>query len=364
MTWQQYEADLEDRPRGPASRGSTGERTGRSRRDGCTSRKRTGGNGRWASRRWRTRSSSRPWSTVLNADLRGGLPGLLLWVPARAQPARCAGRALRSGLMRKKVNWVLDADIRGFFDTIDHEWLVKFVEHRIADRRILRLIQKWLKAGVSRGRAVVEDGARDAARSGGFAAARERVPALRLRPVGPAVAEAAMPRGDVIVVRYADDFVLGFQHASRRRAVPGRLCGSGCEQFGLELHPEKTRLIEFGRFAAQNRRAARRRETGDLRLPGLHAHLREASRARTFLLKRKTIEEADAGQAASDPGRAASRRRHRPIGRQGDGWDAWCAGTSRTTPSRRTSPHWDRSGLRSVRHWHRALRRRSQTSIV
>ena len=99
--------------------------------------------------------------------------------------------ALYVGLLTKKVNWVLDADIRGFFDTIDHEWLVKFVEHRIADRRVVRLIQKWLNAGV------LEDGKRT--RSGGgtpqggsiIAAAGERLPPLRVRPVGPAMAAEA-----------------------------------------------------------------------------------------------------------------------------------------------------------------------------
>jgi group II intron reverse transcriptase/maturase len=109
------------------------------------------------------------------------------------RPGRSQHQALDAlwvGIMRKKVNWILDADIRGFFDHLSHEWLVKLVEHRIADRRILRLIQKWLRAGVS-GREVVEDGNRDSARGSGFAAAGQRVPALRFRSVGPALAKTS-----------------------------------------------------------------------------------------------------------------------------------------------------------------------------
>ena len=118
--------------------------------------------------------------------------------------------AFSVGITRKKVNWVLDADVRDYFTSLDHSWLVKFLEHRIADRRVLRLIQKWLTAGV------IEDGEwsafrRDAARSVGFDAACERLPALRLRPVGPPV-EERHARGDVVVVRFADDFVVGFEH--------------------------------------------------------------------------------------------------------------------------------------------------------
>ena len=107
---------------------------------------------------------------VLNAIYEVDFLGFLLRVPAGAQPAQCAGRAVRSGSRRRKVNWVLDADIRGFFDAIDHEWLVKFVEHRIADQRVVRLVKKWLNAGV------LEDGERDRS-GGGDAAGRQCQPA-------------------------------------------------------------------------------------------------------------------------------------------------------------------------------------------
>ena len=103
--------------------------------------------------------------------------------------------ALAVGITRKKVNWVLDADIRDFFTGLDQSWLVKFLEHRIADKRVLRLIQKWLRAGVIEDGEWSETRGGDGARGVGFAAARERLPALRVRPVGRPVAAAARARG-------------------------------------------------------------------------------------------------------------------------------------------------------------------------
>src|SRR6516162_9197582 len=159
--------------------------------------------------------------------------------------------ALAVGLERKKVNWVLDADTRGFFDNLSHEWTVKFVEHRVADRRVIRLIQKWLKAGVS------EDGQWSETSKGTPQGA----------VVSPLIANVYLhyafdlwadvwrrkaARGDVIIVRYADDLALGFQH----RADAVRFLDDLKERFakfGLELHQEKTRLIEFGRYAARDR---------------------------------------------------------------------------------------------------------------
>jgi len=160
--------------------------------------------------------------------------------------------ALAVGLRRKKVNWVLDLDVRGFFDTVSHEWLVQFVEHRIADRRILRLIQKWLKAGVSE--------------EGEWTETQVGTPQGAV--VSPLLANIYLhyvfdlwvnqwrrksARGDLIVVRYADDAVLGFEHRAEAEAFLEQL-RERMRKFGLELHPEKTRLIEFGRFAENNRK--------------------------------------------------------------------------------------------------------------
>jgi group II intron reverse transcriptase/maturase len=160
--------------------------------------------------------------------------------------------ALAVGITRTKVRWVLDADIRAFFDTVDHEWLMRFVEYRIGDTRILRLIRKWLKAGV------LEDGVLTATEIG----------TPQGSVISPLLANVYLhyvfdlwaqqwrkrhARGHVIIVRYADDVVCGFEHEEDARAFLAEL-ETRMGAFALSLHPEKTRLIEFGRFAAQDRR--------------------------------------------------------------------------------------------------------------
>jgi group II intron reverse transcriptase/maturase len=189
--------------------------------------------------------------TILNgiyeADFRGFSYGF--------RPGRSPHQALDAlsvGLERKRVNWVLDADIRGFFDHVDHAWLMKFVAHRVADKRILRLIQQWLRAGVMEGGQWKET----------------RVGTPQGAVISPLLANVYLhyvfdlwvevwrekvASGDVIVVRYADDLVVGFEH----RAEAERFLQQFRERlgkFGLELHPDKTRLIEFGRYARSNRK--------------------------------------------------------------------------------------------------------------
>lgn len=160
--------------------------------------------------------------------------------------------ALYTGLLTKKVNWVLDMDIRGFFDAIDHGWLVKFVEHRIADRRVVRLIQKWLNAGV------LEDGTRTRSEQGTpqGGSASPLLANIYLHYVFDLWVQRwrrTQAHGEVIVVRYADDIVVGFQHQSDAEQFRAEL-NDRFSKFALELHPDKTRLIEFGPFAASNRK--------------------------------------------------------------------------------------------------------------
>jgi len=174
------------------------------------------------------------------------------------RPGRSPHRALdalAAGIVRKKVNWVLDADIRGFYDVIDHEWMLKFLEHRIADRRVLRLIRKWLKAGV------IEDGEWSETLEGTpqGSSASPLLANVFLHYVFDLWADQWRRRnahGDMVIVRFADDNIVGFEHQKDAQRflvdLRGRLA-----KFGLELAPEKTRLIEFGRFAAENRRARR-----------------------------------------------------------------------------------------------------------
>ena len=161
--------------------------------------------------------------------------------------------ALTVGIQRKRVNWVLDADIRGFFDNLSHEWTMKFIEHRVADRRILRLIRKWLKAGVS------EDGQWSETKLGtpqGAVASPllANVYLHYLFDLWADVWRRKVAKGDVIVVRYADDLVVGFQHRTEAERFLTEF-RERLAKFGLELHPDKTRLIEFGRFAARDRKA-------------------------------------------------------------------------------------------------------------
>jgi len=170
------------------------------------------------------------------------------------RPGRSQHRALDAlyvGITKRKVNWVIDADIRGFFDNISHEWLMKFLEHRITDRRMLRLLKKWLRAGVS------EDGQWSPTKVGTPQGA----------VISPLYANVFLhyvldlwinewrerhAQGEVIIVRYADDFVIGFREESDARRCLAAL-RERLAKFGLELHPEKTRLFQFGRYAEERR---------------------------------------------------------------------------------------------------------------
>ena len=159
--------------------------------------------------------------------------------------------ALFVGISRRKVNWIIDADIRGFYDNISHQWLMKFVEHRIADRRMLRLVKKWLRAGVS------EDGEWSPTKVGTPQGAVisplfANVFLHYVLDLWIQVWRKRQAKGEVTIVRYADDFVIGFREESDARKGLAAL-GERLAKFGLALHPEKTRLIEFGRYAEERR---------------------------------------------------------------------------------------------------------------
>ena len=208
--------------------------------------------------------------------------------------------ALATGILRKKVNWVFEADIRGFFDAIDHGWMVKFLEHRISDTRILRLVRKWLAAGVLE--------------NGKWSGTPEGTP--QGATISPLLANVYLhysldlwveqwrkrhAKGDAVVVRYADDFVLGFEHEADARRFYREL-DARLRQFRLELHPEKTRLFRFGRFAAERQRK-RSGKARRLRLSRLHAYMRkvEGRPVRAFPAH---LQEADARKAPLPSGRA------------------------------------------------------------
>jgi group II intron reverse transcriptase/maturase len=194
--------------------------------------------------------------------------------------------ALDAGLHRRRVNWVLDADIRGFFDTVDHGWLVKFVEHRIGDRRVVRLIQKWLNAGVQ------HDGTWTPTETG----------TVQGGSISPLLANLYLhyvfdlwvarwrkhpARGDVIVVRYADDFIVGFQTRddAERFLIELR---ERFAKFGLSLHPDKTKLINFGPLARGRWRHGLGPKPGTFDFLGF-THVSGTSRQGRWLLQRKTM---------------------------------------------------------------------------
>ena len=271
--------------------------------------------------------------------------------------------ALYAGLLTRKVNWVLDADIRGFFDTIDHGWLVKFVEHRIADRRVVRLIQKWLNAGVLEDGKRTRSGGGDAAGRQCIAAAGEHLPALRVRPLGPAVAaEAGARRRDRRALRRR--LRGGIPEPGGSRAVPARSWPSGSRKFGLELHPEKTRLLEFGPLrgrATGSERGEGKPETFDF-LGFTHICGKKRSNGR-FTVLRQTMRKRL--QAKLSEVKAELRRRmHDPIPAGGQLAARGGRGHIRYYGVPMNSPALQLFRFQVGRLWHRALSRRSQNGRV
>ena len=289
-------------------------------------------------------------NAIYEADFRGFSYGFR---PGRGQ--HDALDAVWVGLNRK-VNWVLDADIRGFFDAIDHEWMLRFVEHRVADKRILRLIQKWLNAGV------MEDG--------GWKASEEGTP--QGATISPLLANiylhyaldlwvqqwrTKVARGEVIVVRYADDFIVGFQYrddAERfREDLAQRL-----RKFSLELHPDKTRLLEFGRFAAANRRSRGERKPETFDFLGF-THICTVTRAGKFTVKRRSSRKRMTATLKHVKDELMQRRHH-SIPAQGE----WLRSVVNGYYAYHAVPlNFDALvsfQRETLRHWMRALRRRSQ----
>jgi RNA-directed DNA polymerase len=276
------------------------------------------------------------------------------------RPGRSAHRALDAvavGVSVRRVNWILDADIAKFFDTIEHAWLIKFLEHRVADTRVIRLIKKWLYAGV------LEDGE----------ITRSELGTVQGGSISPLLANIYLhyafdlwveqwrrrhARGDMIIVRYADDWVAGFEHradAERfRREVDARL-----KNFGLALHEKKTRLIEFGRFAHANRRRQGQGKPETFDFLGF-THCCGKTRRGRFMVLRLTssIRLRAKLRVVKDKLR---KRMHRPIAEQGQYLRAVVVGHSRyfAVPCNGARVQVFREQV--ARLWHRTLCRRSQT---
>jgi group II intron reverse transcriptase/maturase len=265
--------------------------------------------------------------------------------------------ALYVGILTKKVNWVLDGDISSFFDGIDHEWLVKFIEHRIADQRVVRLIRKWLNAGV------LEEGrwksSEEGTPQGGSAS--PLMANIFLHYVFDLWVHQwrkTKARGDVIVVRFADDFVVGFQHRSDAERLHKDL-EERFDKFKLRLHPEKTRLIEFGYFAANNRRRRGQGKPETFNFLGF-THICGKKRSNgLFTVYRRTISKRD--RAKLKEIKAGLRRRmHQPVPQVGQWLKSVVEGHNRYYGVPSNSQALSSFRFQVARHWFRALRRRSQ----
>src|SRR5215203_5094341 len=279
------------------------------------------------------------------------------------RPGRSAHDAMATlvvGIERKKVNWILDADIRSFFDTVNQDWLIRFVEHRVGDTRMIRLIQKWLKAGV------LEDGIVTVSEQGtGQGAVISPLLAnIYLHYVLDLWVERWRRReatGDVIIVRYADDFIVGFEHeADARRfleAMRQRL-----EEFALSLHPEKTRLIEFGRHAAENRTRRGLGKPETFSFLGF-TFICGKSRKGNFLVKRKTRRDRMRVKLKAIK-QELRRRMHQPIPNQGKWLRQVVKGYFNyfAVPTNKLALATFRDEV--VRRWRQTLRRRSQKTAL
>jgi RNA-directed DNA polymerase len=264
--------------------------------------------------------------------------------------------ALAVGITRRRVNWVLDADIRDFFTSLDHGWLERFLEHRIADRRMLRLIRKWLTAGV------IEDGI--------WSETVEGTP--QGASVSPLLANVYLhyvfdlwadqwrrrhARGDAIIVRFADDYIAGFEHRDDAQRFLIDLRGRLAE-FALELHADKTRLIEFGRFAAKRREARGLGKPETFTFLGF-THICARQRNERFTVRRITDSKRMRAKLRQVKEELA-RRRHQPIPEQG----RWLASVVRghcayyAVPGNSDAVRAFRT--QATRHWCAELRRRGQ----
>ena len=298
-------------------------------------------------------------ATILNeiyeVDFRGFSYGF--------RPGRSPHRALDAlsvGIQRKRVNWILDADIRGFFDNMSHEWTMQFVQHRVADRRILRLIQKWLKAGVS------EDGEWSETKVGTpqGAVISPLLANVYLHYVFDLWLEAwrkKVAKGEVIAVRFADDLVVGFESRADAERFQQEF-EERLEKFGLELHPEKTRLIEFGRFARANRRARGEGEPESFTFLGFTHRCGNNSAGKYTIWRRTARKRLEAKlQQVKQTLRA---RMHEPIPQVGDWLRRVLNGFYQyhAIPGNWASLY--RFRLQIGRYWRHVLQRRSQRGRV
>ena len=266
--------------------------------------------------------------------------------------------ALYTALLTRKVNWILDGDISSFFDGLDHEWLIKFVEHRIADQRVLRLIRKWLNAGVlEEGQWLCSD---EGTPQGGSAS--PLLANVYLHYVFDLWVQhwrKTKAKGDVIVVRWADDFVVGFEHQADAARFHHELA-ERFAKFKLKLHPEKTRVIEFGYFAANNRKRRGKGKPETFNFLGF-THICGKKRSNgMFTVLRRTMSKRKRAKL-KEVKKELRKRMHQRVAEVGKWLRSVVEGHNRYygVPSNQHSLSSFR--FQVVAHWYWSLRRRSQT---
>lgn len=279
------------------------------------------------------------------------------------RPGRGPHRALDAlavGIERNRVSWVLDADIRGFFDAIDHDWLLRMLEHRIGDQRVLRHIKKWLKSGV------LEDGKRLRSERGTpqGGSISPLLANLYLHHVLDLWVEAWRQKhahGKVMIVRYVDDFVLGFQFREDAQRCLAAL-RERLARFHLELHPDKTRLIEFGRYAAENRRRRGEGKPETFDFLGF-THFSGKTRTGRFQVGRRTRRKTATGKLSTLK-EQIRKRMHDPVPKTGAWLGQVLAGHYRYYGVPGNSASMTLFRDRVTRLWRQVLRRRSQKGAV
>jgi group II intron reverse transcriptase/maturase len=293
-------------------------------------------------------------NAVYEADFKGFSYGFR---PGRSQ--HDALDALAAGL-GQRVNWVLDADIRGFFDHLDRDWLMKFLRHRIADERVLRLVTKWLNAGV------LEDGTwsdsgEGTPQGGCLSPLLANVYLHYVLDLWAGHWRKTQARGKVIITRFADDFIVGFQYQDDAERFLEQLRGRLAE-FSLELHPGKTRLIEFGPHAARLRKARGEGKPETFTFLGFRHIARMTGNGR-FWVQRITDKKKMAAKLKQVRAELM-RRRHLPVPEQG----RWLASVIRGHEAYYAVPGNSNAvgtfKYHATRHWKHALGRRSQKGRI
>jgi group II intron reverse transcriptase/maturase len=293
-------------------------------------------------------------NAVYEADFKGFSYGFR---PGRSQHDALDALAVGLG---KRVNWVLDADIRGFFDHLDRGWLERFLRHRIADERILRLVMKWLHAGV------LEDGqwsdsGEGTPQGGSLSPLLANIYLHYVLDLWADHWRKTQARGNVIITRFADDFIVGFQYQDDAEKFLGELRGR-LAKFALELHPDKTRLIEFGPHAGRMRKARGEGKPETFTFLGFR-HIARTTRQGRFWVQRITDKKKMTAKLKSVKAEL-TRRRHLPVPEQG----RWLASVIRgheayyAVPGNAEAVQAFRYHV--TRHWRFALSRRSQKGRV